>query len=129
MRWLGRWRGCGGGWIRIPSASSKPPSSDNPYHKKPKDRSLRGRPGRRPGKQPGAQSSTLKQLPDPDETVFCGTAACRCCGYDLVGEPALTVQKLQVFEIPPPPTVTEYQVQEKLCPGCGDVRLGWLRRG
>ena len=38
------------------SASSKPPSSDSPYQKKPKDRSLRGRSGRRPGRQPGAQS-------------------------------------------------------------------------
>ena len=43
------------------SKSSRPPSSDSPYKKKPKDRSLRGRSGRKPGKQPGAQSSTLKQ--------------------------------------------------------------------
>ena len=45
------------------STSSKPPSSDSPYKKKPRDRSLRGRSGRTPGKQPGAQSSTLKQSP------------------------------------------------------------------
>ena len=54
------------------STSSKPPSSDSPYTKKPKDRSLRGRSGRKPGKQPGAPSSTLKQSPDPGQTVFCG---------------------------------------------------------
>src|SRR5208282_5114193 len=93
------------------STSSKPPSSDSPYQKKPRDRSLRGRSGRKPGKQPGAQSSTLKQSPDPDETVFCGPAACGCCGHDLAGEPVLAVQKRQVFEAspPPPPVVTEYQ--------------------
>ena len=53
------------------STSSKPPSSDSPYTKKPRDRSLRGRSGRRPGKQPGAQSSTLKQSPHPGDTVLC----------------------------------------------------------
>ena len=47
------------------STSSRPPSSDSPYKKKPKDRSLRGRSGRKPGKQPGAQSSTLKQSRQP----------------------------------------------------------------
>ncbi len=47
------------------SASSRPPSSGSPCAKKPKDRSLRGRSGRRPGRQPGAQPSTLKQSADP----------------------------------------------------------------
>ena len=70
------------------STSSKPPSSDSPY-KKPRDRSLRGRSGRKPGKQPGAQSSTLKQSPHPGETVVCGPAACGCCGHDLTGEPVV----------------------------------------
>ena len=84
------------------STSSKPPSSDSPYTKKPKDRSLRGRSGRKPGKQPGAPSSTLKQSPDPGQTVFCGPAACVCCGHDLTGEPVLGVpQKRQVFEASP----------------------------
>jgi hypothetical protein len=35
------------------STSSRPPSSDSPYGKKNKDRSLRARGKRRPGKQPG----------------------------------------------------------------------------
>ena len=65
------------------STSSKPPSSDNPYQKKTRDRSLRGRSGRSPGKQPGAQSSTLKQSADPGETAVCAPAACDCCGADL----------------------------------------------
>ena len=65
------------------STSSKPPSSDSPYKKKPRDRSLRSRSGRKPGKQPGAQSSTLKQMDNPDHTVECGPAACGCCGQDL----------------------------------------------
>ncbi|MGH3191130.1 MAG: IS66 family transposase [Streptosporangiaceae bacterium] len=114
------------------STSSKPPSSDSPYTKKPRDRSLRGRSGRRPGKQPGAQSSTLKQSPQPDDTVVCGPAACGCCGHDLAGEPVLgTPQKRQVFEAspPPPPTVTEYQVAAKHCPECGEVSVGLAPAG
>ncbi len=107
--------------------SSKPPSSDSPYKKKPRDRSLRQRSGRKPGRQPGAESSTLRQSPDPDETVLCGPVACGCCGHDLTGEPVLsTPQKRQVFEAapPPPPSVTEYQVAAKQCPGCGGVSVG-----
>jgi transposase len=114
------------------STSSKPPSSDNPYKKKPRDRSLRGRSGRKPGKQPGAESSTLKQSPDPDETVLCGPAACGCCGHDLTGEPVLgPVQKRQVFEAspPPPPVAIEYQVAVKQCPGCGEISAGLAPAG
>jgi transposase len=94
------------------SASSRPPSSDNPYQKKQRDRSLRGRSGRKPGKQPGAQSSTLRQSPEPDHTVECGPAACGGCGRDLADAAVLAMQKRQVFEAapPPPPAVTEYQV-------------------
>src|SRR5208282_2674736 len=93
------------------STSSKPPSSDGPY-RKPRDRSLRQRTGRRPGKQPGAQSSTLKQSGHPGRIEECGPLACGCCGRDLTGEPALAVQKRQVFEAspPPPPQVVEYRV-------------------
>ena len=113
------------------STSSLPPSSDSPYTKKPKDRSLRGRSGRRPGKQPGAQSSTLKQSDHPDHTVECGPAACGCCGRDLGGVPAAWLQKRQVFEAapPPPPVVTEYQVLAKRCPGCGETSVGLAPAG
>ena len=107
------------------STSSKPPSSDGPY-RKPRDRSLRTKTGRRPGKQPGAPSSTLRQHPDPAVIIDCPPPQCRRCGTDLRDAPVLDVQKLQVFEAapPPPPVVTEYRVQSKLCPGCGDVTAG-----
>jgi len=113
------------------STSSKPPSSDSPYKKKPKDRSLRGRSGRKPGKQPGAQSATLKQSADPDHIVGCGPAACGCCGRDLADVPVAGVQKLQVFEAapPPPPVVTEYQVLARQCPGCGETSTGLAPAG
>jgi transposase len=113
------------------STSSKPSSSDSPYKKKPKDRSLRGRSGRKPGKQPGAESSTLQQSDNPGRTVECGPAACGCCGHDLGDVPVAGMQKRQVFEAapPPPPAVTEYQVQAKVCPGCGETSAGLAPAG
>ena len=108
------------------SNSSKPPSSDSPYQKKSRDRSLRGRSGRRPGKQPGAASSTLEQSDRPDRTLVCGPAACSCCGAGLDQAAVVGVQKRQVFEAqpPPPPKVVEYQVVAKACAGCGAVTEG-----
>ena len=108
------------------STSSKPPSSDSPYKKKSRDRSLRGRSGRAPGKQPGAPSSTLRQSADPGEIAECGPVACGCCGADLAGAEVTGVQKRQVLEAspPPPPKVIEYQVQAKTCGNCGAVSIG-----
>jgi transposase len=73
------------------STSSKPPSSDNPYRKKPGGRSLRARSGRKPGKQPGAPSSTLRQSDRPDDTVKCVPEACAACGADLADAAATSV--------------------------------------
>jgi transposase len=108
------------------STSSRPPSSDSPYEKKPRDRSLRQRSGRSRGKQPGAQSSTLHQVASPDDTVACAPAVCGRCGAGLAGAQVTGVQKLQEFEItpPPPPRVTEYQVQARSCGRCGAVTAG-----
>src|SRR5215831_11022660 len=94
--------------------------------KKPKDRSLRARSGRKPGKQPGASSSTLGQSGHPDGTVKCVPNACGACGADLSGAAVTGVVKRQVFEAqpPPPPKVTEYQVMTKACPACGEPATG-----
>ena len=47
--------------------SSRPPSSDAPWEKKPaKKRSARSRSGRKPGKQPGAVSVSRRLVDDPD---------------------------------------------------------------
>ena len=116
---------------RDSSTSSRPPSSDSPYTKKPRDRSLRPRTGRSPGKQPGAESVTLRQVAVPDETVVCVPSRCGCCGEPLAGAVVAGVQKLQEFDIapPPPPRVTEYQVQARVCGRCGMVSAGQPPRG
>jgi transposase len=108
---------------RDSSDSSRPPSSDSPYKKKPRDRSLRERGKRRPGKQPGEPGTTMGLTDDPDERVEASPACCRDCGTGLAGEPVLGQRRYQVTEIqpPPPPAVTEYVAQSKRCPCCGAV--------
>jgi transposase len=113
---------------RDSSTSSRPPSSDSPYKKKPRDRSLRERGRRRPGRQPGAPGATLNLIDDPGERLEFPPACCRGCGAALAGEPVLAQRRHQVTDIvpPPPPTVTEYVAQAKACPCCGTVSEGVL---
>jgi transposase len=110
------------------STSSRPPSSDGPYKKKGKDRSLRERGKRRPGKQPGGPGMTMSLIDDPDESIGCPPALCRGCGAGLAGEPVTAQRRHQVTDIEPAPApkVTEYLAQAKQCPGCGTVTEGEL---
>jgi transposase len=111
------------------STSSRPPSSDSPYKKKPpRDRSLRERGRRRPGRQPGAPGATMSLAADPGERLEFPPAVCRGCGAGLAGVPVLAQRRHQVTDIvpAPPPKVTEYVAQAKACPGCGTVSAGVL---
>ena len=67
----------------------------------------------------------------PDDTVVGAPAACGQCGAGLADAPVTGVQKLQEFDItpPPPPRVTEYQVQARACGRCGTVTAGQPPRG
>ena len=113
---------------RDSSTSSRPPSSDSPYKKKGRDRSLRERGKRRPGKQPGDPGMTMNLVDDPDETIDCPPLACRGCGADLAGAPVTAQRRHQVTDIEPAlaPKVTEYVAQAKECAGCGTVTAGEL---
>jgi transposase len=113
---------------RDSSVSSRPPSSDSPYKKKPRDRSLRERGKRRPGKQPGEPGTTLMLADDPDERLEFPPACCRGCGAGLAGAPVVLERRHQVTGIAPapPPVVTEYVAQAKACPCCGTVSAGVL---
>jgi len=110
------------------STSSRPPSSDNPYKKKSRDRSLRERGKRRPGKQPGDPGTTMNLVDDPDETIPCPPPACCGCGADLAGAPVTAQRRHQVTDIEPAPApkITEYVAQAKECAGCGTVTAGEL---
>jgi transposase len=113
---------------RDSASSSRPPSSDSPYQKKSRDRSLRERGKRRPGKQPGEPGTTMRLVDDPDERLFFPPAACRGCGAVLDGAPVTAQRRHQVTDIEPPPApkVTEYVAQARRCPCCGTVTEGEL---
>jgi transposase len=113
---------------RDSSTSSRPPSSDSPFRKRPQDRSLRERGKRPPGKQPGEPGTTMRLVDDPDERLFFPPPACRGCGEGLAGEPVSAQRRHQVTDIAPAPAprVTEYVAQAKACPCCGTVTEGEL---
>ena len=119
---LERWAG------RDSSTSSRPPSSDSPFRKKPQDRSLREKGKRPPGKQPGEPGATMRLVDDPDERLFFPPVQCRGCGEGLAGEPVSAQRRHQVTDVRPAPAprVTEYVAQAKDCPCCGTVTEGEL---
>lgn len=99
------------------SNSSKPPSSDG---LKRKTKSLRPKnSGRKPGGQPGHSGQTLQQSPSPDLIESIALGNCPDCGDDLRKEPIASVEKRQVFDLPPIAIqVTEFQAECKWCPRC-----------
>ena len=113
---------------RDSASSSRPLSSDSPYKKKGRDRSLRERGKRRPGQQPGDPGTTMKLIDDPDARFWFPPAACRRCGTGLAGAAVLAQRRHQVTDTgpAPPPVVTEYVAQAKQCPCCAEVTEGEL---
>ena len=119
---------------RDSATSSRPPSSDGPYKKRPRDRSLRERGKRAPGKQPGEPGTTMCLVDGPDHRFWYPPAACRACGTDLSGQEVFAQRRHQVTDIQPAPApvVTEHVAQRRssaraavrsargtLPPGCG----------
>ena len=109
--------------------SSRPPSSDAPWAKKPaKKRSSRVRSGRKPGKQPGSASFSRSLVDDPDERWEILPDRCGSCAASLRGADESSCQRRQIVDIQPapPPVVTEYQRISKVCRCCGTVTTpGW----
>ena len=70
------------------SNSSRPPSSDPPWSKKPaKLRSSRERSGRKPGKQPGDPGVSRSLSDNPDRVVPVEPGTCSGCSGSLTGAP------------------------------------------
>ncbi len=98
--------------------SSKPPSSDG--YNKPSPKSLRKRHKTKSGGQPGHTGKTLQMVPEPDRVEVYEVGQCRHCQTSLEQVAVESVEKRQVFDIPPiKMEVTEYQAEIKRCPQCG----------
>jgi len=116
---------------RDSASSSKPPSSDDPHKKKPRDRSLREKGKRAPGKQPGEPGSTMKLVDNPKYRYWYPPAECAGCGTGLEDAEVFAQRRHQVTDIrpAPEPEVTEHVAQSKRCPCCWQVTEGSLPPG
>lgn len=100
--------------------SSLPPSSDR-FTRQSKSRSLRKRSGKKAGGQPGHQGQTLEMSATPDEVVHLpAVIQCQHCQSDLTEVTIKTIERRQVIDVPPPPSlqVTQYEGEWKQCPHC-----------
>ncbi len=96
--------------------SSLPPSSDR-FARVPK--SLRQKSGKKPGGQPGHRGHHLRQVKVADEVLIYPVHQCEHCHHDLREQKADLPERRQVIDLPTKRLwVTEYQVEEKQCPGC-----------
>ena len=99
--------------------SHRPPSSEG-YRKPPSPtRQAQQAAGRSPGAQEGHPGNTLAMVEEPDHTEVLWPQQCSACGSELSGDGRLVVRS-QVHELPPVRLeVTEWQVMERRCAGCG----------
>jgi transposase len=96
--------------------SHLPPSSDR-FVRQPK--SLRKKSGKKAGGQEGHRGTTLQFSPTPDEVIVHGVHRCEYCQQDLTQVAAVTMERRQVIEVPPPHVlVQEHRAECKCCPHC-----------
>lgn len=110
--------------------SHKPPSSDEPTHRRRAPKSLRKPSGKKPGGQSGHTGCTRLQVEKPDKVHSHVPDSCARCGDDLQGVDARLAQRRQVFDLPPLHLhVEEHQVHDKRCPGCGHTTRAAFPKG
>lgn len=99
--------------------SHLPPSTDPPWKKVPRTRSLRKRSGLKVGGQFGHAGATLRQTARPDYVIIHAPEVCSSCSASLAhGEPRGIVRR-QVFDISDGQVrVTEHRAEARLCPQC-----------
>jgi len=107
--------------------SSKPPSTDG--FKKPSPKSLRKKGQRKSGGQPGHTGHTLKMVDKPEHAEKHRMERCACCGRSLADQPAGSIEKRQVHELPPLRLiVTVHHAETKRC-ACGHLNKASFPEG
>lgn len=92
--------------------SSLPPSTDLPWQKVKRTRSLRKKSTRKVGGQVGHQAKTLLQVKHPDQVIVHALKACPNCDALLDSHSVVRCQRRQVFDIANGRTiVTEHQAK------------------
>lgn len=105
--------------------SSLPPSSELPWRKVKRTRSLRQQSGLHVGGQPGHQGTTLLQVHHPDLVLVHQVNVCQYCHLSLINTESIRFNKRQIFEIENGRlTVIEHQTEVKLCPTCRRISKG-----
>jgi len=99
--------------------SSLPPSTDSPWQKVLRTRSLRKKSGRRVGGQPRHRGVTLQRVARPDQIITHSPETCPGCGAALHEAEVTTSERRQVFDLPPVRvSVTEHRAETRCCPAC-----------
>jgi transposase len=107
-----------------------PPSSDPPWQKVLRTRSLRKKSGLRVGGQPGHRGATLKQSERPDRVITHAPRTCHGCGTSLAGAEVVATSRRQVFDLPQVRlSVTEHRRETRRCPACGTEARGGFPAG
>ena len=110
----------GGAVTRDSHNSSLPPSTDPPWQKTPRTKSLRKKSGLKVGGRPGHRGATLKQVARPDHVITHAPEACPGCGAPLQEAKVLSAQRRQVFDLlPEKMIVTEHRRETRRCSNCG----------
>lgn len=100
--------------------SSRPPSSDPPWQKVKRTRSLRRKTGKQVGGQPGHRGSTLRQAEHPDRVIAYAPASCPGCGSSLQEAEVTSSARRQLFDLlPAKVSVTEHRAERRRCSNCG----------
>lgn len=110
--------------VKATSRNSHLPPSRDPHRAKIPRKSTK----RKPGGIPGHNGRSLEQVENPDKIEVHAATSCDSCGTSLHSSKLKHVSRHQVFDIKFSVSITEHQVEHKVC-DCGNHQSGNLPDG